>query len=321
MRCLIESSVKPWLPALQPTRPTPVARLHQSEQCWWPLLSRAENLHVLDATSFPAARMWQALAIVDDSPISQFDILVDASRTSVELPENLACLALTGTGFHGNRRRPWHALRGNLHFSSFSRFRLNAARCGPALSMLPTLAVTDVLRPRFGNRCWIKWVNDVYLDDAKVSGSLVSTDIRGEAIQSFVLGIGVNVESVPNLTDSGFAPRVTSLRREGMCVALSEVFDCLLVALSNRLRQLRETGPESWFGDYHRRSGVLGRIASVFPEHASSPSDIAPLATGRVQAIHPDLSLQLDSRTESFQNGRLHLHPERSVFPLTSRCG
>jgi BirA family biotin operon repressor/biotin-[acetyl-CoA-carboxylase] ligase len=232
------------------------------------------------------------------------------------LPDTLACLALTGSGFHGHRQRPWQALRGNLHFSSFCRIPLDAARCGPALSMLPTLAVTDALCELAGTAAHrrdaaslfrIKWVNDVFAGDRKVSGSLVATQVNGEGIESFVLGIGVNVEVAPRLDANRFPGEATSLRALGIELPLPGIFDALRQALARRLDQLgTPAGPSALFADYCRRSGVVGRAVAIHPETAASPTE-TPLATGRLLAIHSDLSLEIEGCPGRIRSGRLSL--------------
>lgn len=278
---------------------------------WWSLLSPCEQPRARELAD-PGAAIWQAVAVVDDSVVSQFDVLVEAARNGIALPDALACLALTGSGFHGNRQRPWRAARGNLHLSSFCRLPLDAALCGPALSMLPTLAVTDLLSPLVGDRAWIKWVNDVYLDDAKVSGSLVSTAVDGELIESFVLGIGLNVEASPRLPGHGFVPRVTCLRDAGVPLSPLAAAEGLLAALATRIAQLRDAGPAALFDDYVRRSRIIGRQVSIYPDDASSPQGTLPMAAGRLRAIHPDLSLEIEGHSGRYRTGRLQLSPQES---------
>jgi hypothetical protein len=143
-------------------RTVTASSLPVAERDWWAQLSGHERLHRFE-TDDP---FWQASALINDSAVSQFDVIVEAAQRGAPLPDSLACIALTGSGFHGHRHRPWQALRGNLHFTSFCRLRLEAARCGAALSMLPTLAVTDLLLPKVFTSampglehsapCWIK---------------------------------------------------------------------------------------------------------------------------------------------------------------------
>lgn len=289
------------------------AELPPTERAWWSLLSRQSQVGAGYLDASPDDRFWKIVAIVDDSPVSQFDVLVEAAQTGVPLPDTLASVALTGSGFHGNRRRPWQALRGNLHFTSYCRLRLEAARCAPALSMLPTLAVTDVLRSLMPEPAAIKWVNDVHVGGRKVAGSLVSSQVTGGVIDSFILGIGLNLESAPPLGNQDLAGEPTSLRASGIVMTLPEAFAGLRVALARRISQLLAPGgPEQLFTDYRQRSAVVGRLVAVFPEAAVS-ADKAPLAKGRLLAIHPDLSLEIEGHAERLRSGRLRLISELSL--------
>lgn len=289
------------------------AELPPTERSWWSLLSRQSIICAGHLDASPDDNFWKAVAIVDDSPVSQFDALVEAAQTGVPLPDTLACVALTGSGFHGNRRRPWQALRGNLHFTSYCRLRLEVARCAPALSMLPTLAVTDVLLPLVREAAAIKWVNDVLLDGQKVAGSLVSTQVSGGQIDSFLLGIGLNLETAPRLENQDLAGEPTSLRAAGIVMTLPEAFARLRVAVARRISQLLgPAGPGQLFADYRQRSRVVGRMVAIYPETAVSAEE-APLATGRLLAIHPDLSLEIEGHAERLRSGRLRLISELSL--------
>lgn len=313
MRYLAEPTSTLWELGSKTGPLIPVSELPPDERAWWSLLSQQSQVCAGQLDASPEENFWKTVAIVDDSPVSQFDALVEAAQTGVPLPDSLACVALTGSGFHGNRRRPWQALRGNLHFTSYCRLRLDAARFAPSLSMLPTLAVTDVLLPLVGEAAAIKWVNDVLLGGQKVAGSLVSTQVSGGQIDSFILGIGLNLEAAPRLGNQDLAGEPTSLRAAGIALTLPEAFASLRVALARRISQLLgPAGPEQLFMDYRQRSRVVGRLVAVYPEAAVSAGE-APLAKGRLLAIHPDLSLEIEGHAERLCAGRLRLISELSL--------
>jgi hypothetical protein len=105
----------------------------------------------------------------------------------------------------------------------------------------------------------------------------------------------------------GFVSRATCLRESAGDVSLEEVTRALLAALSGRITQLCAEGPEGLQRDYLARAGVVGREGSLFPEFADSPDKASPLASGRIVAVHPDLSLEVAGHTGRFQSGRLLL--------------
>ena len=58
--------------------------------------------------------------------------------------------------------------------------------------------------PRFS----VKWPNDIYFEDSKVSGMLIENDLQGAFVQRSIIGIGINVNQRRFLSD---APNPRSL--------------------------------------------------------------------------------------------------------------
>ena len=88
-----------------------------------------ENIIPLHDALFPAEstnkfklsnlKYWNYLFLVKDAVKSHFDLLVELNSQSLQLPDGIVCIAETGNGFHGFRKRNWNAQQGNLHVSLF----------------------------------------------------------------------------------------------------------------------------------------------------------------------------------------------------------
>lgn len=63
----------------------------------------------------------------------------------------------------------------------------------PVFNMLVSLALHDTLRICFEARTYIKWPNDILIDDKKIAGILIETTLAGETIKNAVIGIGINI--------------------------------------------------------------------------------------------------------------------------------
>ena len=63
------------------------------------------------------------------------------------------------------------------------------------LTTMSACAVCEAIRELSRKNALIKWVNDIYIDDKKVSGTLTegSFDIEGGYLEYAILGIGINV--------------------------------------------------------------------------------------------------------------------------------
>ena len=106
-----------------------------------------------------------------------------------------------------------------------------------------------------GISCGIKWVNDLYLNGAKLAGILVESvndyeTMRSEAV---IIGIGVNVAR--NIFPEGI--HAVSLEEAGYSVDPEE----LCAAIVRELLQIRENGFDfaCYAEEYRERSIVLGK--------------------------------------------------------------
>ena len=80
----------------------------------------------------------------------------------------------------------------NLLISIFLNFDLNIENSF-ILNQLASLAVLDTLKKFLEQKIEIKWPNDVYIDNKKISGILINNIVKGGIINSSVIGIGINV--------------------------------------------------------------------------------------------------------------------------------
>lgn len=101
--------------------------------------------------------------------------------------------------------RAWVSPPGNLYASSLVRLRPTDP--GPAtLALVASVALDETLRG-YGAEPWIKWPNDLFIGEAKLTGILLERS--GDAV---VVGIGVNLAHHPD----GLDRVVTSLAAEGL---------------------------------------------------------------------------------------------------------
>ncbi len=301
-----------FLPAGGAWSPCQTTDLPSTERGLWDLLG-GHTACWLSATAASVLDPDRRLILIDHAPSSQFETLQTALRAGIALPDGLICLALTGTGFRGQRQRSWTALRGNLHLAVHYRLDLPAASVEAPLIMLPAVAAVESIRRVSEERCApaIKWVNDLILPAGKVAGVLTATQIENGQVTSALFGIGVNLERAPVLDPTPFVLRAAALvdADPGLRATLHELFAALASALDQEVRALRENGSPDLYRRYRAWSACIGREVRLWPASRDDPDGIAPLARGRVADILPDLSLLLEGRAEPVRNARLTFSP------------
>ena len=251
---------------------------------------------------------WRHLFLVEVSKRSQYDLLIEMNREGVGLPDRLLCLAGAGERFHGFKGRAWSAPGGNTYLSVYLR-PTRAIEC-PATSftVLAVVSVVDAIDaiPGLENKAGIKWVNDILIDGAKVGGVLAYTQSVGKAISGAVLGIGVNVETLPDIQPTPFVPRASALQRESSSAAdctQRSFFERLIAALDRNYSLLVAGKYEALLERYRARSLVIGREVVICSEDSGPEPEV--IAAGRASRLGNDLELVIEGYVQPFTKGRL----------------
>jgi len=254
----------------------------------------------------------------DEAPGSQYARMHELLAAGGSLPDGLACLALTGSRFQGQRGRAWTALRGNLHLSVHLALDLDAAAHQVGLIVLPAVATARAIEAVSGGRVrpGTKWVNDLMLAGRKVAGVLTATQVTGGRLRHAVIGIGVNVARAPQLPPAPRVPRPGSLADADAGFAGDDAWARLLPPLlaeleRGRARLAAGRGAEL-VADYRARATFLGRAVTIWPvdeggEPGGAEAVVRPLARGVVRALRDDLALELDGVAAPVRHGRLTL--------------
>ena len=97
----------------------------------------------------------------------------------------------------GRNYHTWESRPGdNLLFSSWIQLNTEFSDLA-GYSLLPSLAVTDILR-NMGVEARCKWPNDIRIDGRKVGGILIECLSSRGRMKGAVIGIGINISSCPN---------------------------------------------------------------------------------------------------------------------------
>ncbi|MFO7546016.1 MAG: biotin--[acetyl-CoA-carboxylase] ligase [Trueperaceae bacterium] len=251
------------------------------------------------------------LIVIEHAESSQFDRMHEILAAGGDLPDGLACVALAGARFRGQRGRAWAALRGNLHVSVHFALDLDAATAQTGLAVLPAVATAMAIEEVSDGRVLpaTKWVNDLLVEGHKVAGVLTTTQLQAGRVRHAVIGIGVNVAVTPPLPAEKRAAPAGCLGNTDARFAAEDAWAMLLPALLRALERGRADlvggHGDELFEAYRARAAFLGKHVTIWPveEHAFGVG--APIARGRVQDLLPDLSLVLEGNAEPVRMGRM----------------
>ncbi|MFH0768014.1 MAG: biotin--[acetyl-CoA-carboxylase] ligase [Chloroflexota bacterium] len=152
------------------------------------------------------------------------------------------------TAGRGRLRRVWFSPKGSVALSIILYPSIAEL---PSLIMLASLSVVHSIKAVTGLKAQIKWPNDVLINDRKVCGILIESDVQGNTVNYTNIGIGINVNfrmaDFPELLSIA-----TSLSDElGRDVSRLGLVRCLLVEIEKLYLVLSTGGSiyEEWQGN------------------------------------------------------------------------
>lgn len=157
----------------------------------------------------------------------------------------------------GQGEHTWESEAGkNLLFSIMVHPHWVPVRRQFVLSMVEALALKDAL-DSYTDGITLKWPNDVYWNDQKISGTLIETTVDSKGIKTCIFGTGVNVNQTIFKSD---APNPVSLAQIlGHEVDREEVLQKVIEAFERYYELLRRADYMDVSGIYHlalyRRKG------------------------------------------------------------------
>ena len=149
-----------------------------------------------------------------------------------ELEDKMVILTYRQTRGRGQVGNRWECEPGK-NISMTVVFRPGVLPAGQqfAVSMVIALGACDFVSRHVKN-CTVKWPNDVYVGDRKISGILIEHSIMGPYVGGSLCGIGVNINQEQFLSD---APNPVSLfQLTGKEIPLSRALEELLACIGKR---------------------------------------------------------------------------------------
>ncbi|OQR52766.1 biotin--[acetyl-CoA-carboxylase] synthetase [Klebsiella oxytoca] len=175
-----------------------------------------------------------------------------------ELQSGDACVAEHQQAGRGRRGRKWFSPFGsNLYLSMYWRLEQGPA-AAIGLSLVIGIVIAEVLQSLGADKVRVKWPNDLYLQDRKLSGILVElTGKTGDAAQ-IVSGAGINlmmrrVES--DVVNQGWI----SLQEAGISIDRNQLAACLIKELRAGFKLFENEGLAPYLGRWEKLDNFINR--------------------------------------------------------------
>ncbi|UOF89693.1 biotin--[acetyl-CoA-carboxylase] ligase [Fodinisporobacter ferrooxydans] len=223
---------------------------------------------------------------------------------SMDVPEFTVFLADRQTEGRGRQGKHWDSPKAAGVWMSIVVHPYLPLSVASQLTLVTAIAVRRGLAHLTGSSPNIKWPNDIFYGNRKVCGILTETTVREKQVKSAVIGIGVNVNILPNEFPSYLQKTSTSLLAvTGKEWDRDRVADAILKEFADCYRQfLTERSFAKFRQEWETFNHTLGKTVQVNYNHAQ----ISGVATG----IDPDGCLIIqknDGETIRIHSGELQM--------------
>ena len=221
------------------------------------------------------------LPTVDSTNLFVREMLAEESTGQVlsaaTLPGFTLVVADDQTRGRGQQGNSWETERGkNLTFSLLCHPDFIKPSEQFLLSQCMAVAIREVLA-RYVDGVEVKWPNDIYVGEKKISGTLIECDLQGKHISNCIIGVGININQTVFRSD---APNPTSLQ---LLTGKAHDREAILTAIVQTFQQgyeaLQQGGAEALRAQYrahlYRRTG-FHRYRDVRGEFMAEIADVEP---------------------------------------------
>ncbi|MDP4280517.1 MAG: biotin--[acetyl-CoA-carboxylase] ligase [Bacteroidota bacterium] len=175
------------------------------------------------------------------------------------MEEDIVIISREQTAGKGQGENHWESEAGkNLTFSII----LHPGFLDPSLQFqlnkAIALGVSDFVRQQLKPvRCFLKWPNDIYVNQLKLGGILIQHQVNGKILENSIVGIGLNINQsvfLPEIPEPASFSNIS-----GKQFDTGELLPLVLKNLDFRYNQLKSGKIDKLDKDYHARLLGFGK--------------------------------------------------------------
>lgn len=172
-------------------------------------------------------------------------------------PDFSVAVAQRQTLGRGRMKRTWLSADGGLYFTVVVRPDIPMMMAG-LVNLAAAIDMAELLRSMYQVDAYLKWPNDILVDNHKICGVLSQMEAEGDQVAHMNIGIGLNVNNAPENEE----PIAISLQtllgrpvpRRGILVAFLDAFK----------RRIMTFDPHKVIDQWQSRNVTLGQKVRVF---------------------------------------------------------
>ncbi len=244
---------------------------------------RGSYLSPRTADLSPPHKIWDILRFGEVT--STMDIARDSARQGC--PGFTVCIAERQNAGRGRLSRSWLSSEGGLWLTIVLRPDIPHIS-GYKLNFAASLSLVVTLRRLFDIPAFVKWPNDILVNEKKIVGILSEMELNADRLAFVNIGIGINVNNDPSSEE----PNASSIKKIlGREISKEELLSEFLDVFEDRMTQ----GFDNVISEWKKYTLTIGRYVKVVTTREVSEGTaidvdddgalLLKLADGRVKRV------------------------------------
>ena len=210
-----------------------------------------------------------------------------------QLDSETLVVAKEQTDGRGRNGRSWHSPKGKNFYGSFV---IKPSFGGAQLFTFPmvaALAIKDTVATFGVNGTWIKWPNDIWVDDKKLAGVLIESHMNAAEKECIIVGLGVNLNMKDKDLKEIDVPATSISKEIKTPVELEAYAEAIYRLFIYWYRQAQDGQLDAIYHSWGNRNPLVNKNVVLVTGEERIP--------GRVVQLHRDGSLELEKEDGSRQ--------------------
>ncbi len=185
-------------------------------------------------------------------------------RNLQSLPSGTVVVAENQTNGRGRNGRHWHSPKGKNLYTSILIHTQPTSQLTMFVSQAASLAVYSTVIDFNLNDVWIKWPNDIYINQFKVAGILSECHKLQTDSLAIIIGIGVNLNMRQEELKQIDKPAESLGSILNKKIDVNHFLQQLINQLDELFHEIETNGPDRIYTLWKSASPIIGKTVNVF---------------------------------------------------------
>lgn len=180
------------------------------------------------------------------------------------MPSGTVVVAESQTAGRGRNGRCWHSPKGNNLYASIIIHVHPTSQLIMFISQAVSLAVYSSIIDFDISDVWIKWPNDIYVNQFKMAGILSECHSLQTGTQAIIIGVGVNLNMQQNDLNQIDKPAISLggiLKKE---ISVNHFLQQVIDQLDEIFHEIESSGADRVYKLWKSASPIIGKKVNIF---------------------------------------------------------